>query len=64
LGAQVDAGILVIDDCEVAAAQFIEACHATILKPMLFNFAPPPTPERIDHVVGMAVRTFLAAYRK
>lgn len=64
LGAQVDAGILVIEDCEVAAAQFIEACHATILKPMLFNFAPPPTPERIDHVVGMAVRTFLAAYRK
>jgi AcrR family transcriptional regulator len=63
LRAQVDAGILAIDDCEVAAAQFIETCHATILKPMLFNFGPPPTPQRVDHVVGMAVRTFLAAYR-
>ncbi len=64
LRAQVEAGILTIEDSEVAAAQFIESCHATILKPMLFNFAPPPTPERVDHVVGMAVRAFLAAYRK
>ena len=64
LHAQIDAGVLAIEDCEVAAAQFIETCHATMFKPMLFNFAPPPTPERIDHVVGIAVRTFLAAYRK
>jgi AcrR family transcriptional regulator len=63
LKAQVDAGVLVIEDCEVAAAQFIETCHATMFKPMLFNFAPPPPPERIDHVVGIAVRTFMAAYR-
>ncbi len=64
LRAQVDAGVLAIEDCEVAAAQFIETCHATMFKPVLFNFAPPPTPERIAHVVGIAVRTFLAAYRK
>lgn len=63
LRAQVDAGVLAIDDCEIAAAQFIETCHATMFKPVLFNFAPPPTPERIDYVVGIAVRTFLAAYR-
>jgi AcrR family transcriptional regulator len=63
LKAQVEAGVLAIDDCEVAAAQFIESCHATMFKPVLFNFAPPPTPERIAHVVGIAVRTFLAAYR-
>jgi len=63
LRAQVDAGVLAIDDCELAAAQFIETCHATILKPMLFNFAPPPTPERIAHVVGTAVLMFLAAYK-
>ena len=63
LRAQVDAGVLAIDDCEVAAAQFIETCHATMFKPMLFNFARPPTPERIAHVVGIAVRTFLAAYK-
>jgi AcrR family transcriptional regulator len=63
LRAQVKAGVLAIDDCEVAAAQFIETCHATMFKPVLFNFGPPPTEERIDHVVGIAVRTFLAAYR-
>jgi hypothetical protein len=63
LRAQVAAGVLAIDDCEVAAAQFIEMCHATMFKPVLFNFGPPPTEERIDHVVGRAVRTFLAAYR-
>jgi AcrR family transcriptional regulator len=63
LRAQVDAGALAIDDCDVAAAQFIESCHATMFKPMLFNFAPPPTQARIDHVVGIAVRTFMAAYR-
>jgi AcrR family transcriptional regulator len=64
LRAQTEAGILDVDDCEIAAAQFIESCHATLLKPMLFNFGPPPAPERIDHVVGIAVRTFLAAYLK
>ena len=63
LRVQVDAGVLAVEDCEVAAAQFIEACLATMFKPMLFNFAPPPTPERIRHVVGIAVRTFLAAYK-
>lgn len=63
LRAQVDAGVLAIEDCEVAAAQFIETCHATMFKPMLFNFAPPPTSERIAHVVRIAVRTFLAAYK-
>ncbi|MGH6725495.1 MAG: TetR/AcrR family transcriptional regulator [Pseudolabrys sp.] len=63
LRAQVDAGVLAIDDSEVAAAQFIETCHATMFKPMLFNFAPAPAPERIRHVVGIAVRVFLKAYR-
>lgn len=63
LEAQVDAGTLVIKDCEVAAAQFIEACQSTLFRPMLFNFAPPPSPERIEHVVRIAVQTFLAAYR-
>ena len=63
LAAQVRAGILAIDDCEVAAAQFLDACQATLFKPVLFNFAPPPAPERIRHVVGIAVDAFLAAYQ-
>jgi hypothetical protein len=60
--AEIEAGRLEIDDCEVAAAQFMEACHATMLKPMLFNFGPPPSPERIEHVVRVAVKAFMAAY--
>ena len=62
LKSQVEAGVLKIEDCEVAAAQFIECCHATMFKPILFNLGTPPTPERIDHVVGMAVHMFMAAY--
>ncbi len=64
LEAEVNAGRLEIEDCEVAAAQFMESCHATMLKPMMLNFAPPPTPERIEHVVGIAVKAFMAAYGK
>jgi AcrR family transcriptional regulator len=60
---QVDAGVLAVEDCEVAAAQFLDACQSTLFKPVLFNFAPPPPPERIEYVVRIAVRTFLAAYR-
>ena len=60
---QVAAGVLAVEDSEVAAAQFLEACQATLFKPVLFNFAPPPSPERIERVVKSAVRTFLAAYR-
>ncbi len=62
--AEVAAGRLEIEDCEVAAAQFMESCHATMLKPMMLNFAPPPTPERIEHVVRIAVKVFMAAYGK
>ena len=62
LESQAAEGILAIDDCEVAAAQFLDSCVATILKPLLFNASDPPTDERINHVVGIAVRTFLAAY--
>jgi AcrR family transcriptional regulator len=60
---KVDAGALVVDDCEVAAAQFLDSCQSTLFKPVLFNFAPPPSAERIEHVVRIAVRTFMAAYR-
>ncbi len=45
------AGVLAVDDCEVAAAQFLDMCQSTLFKPVLFNFAPPPSPERIEHVV-------------
>lgn len=57
-------GTLVPHDCEVAAAQFIDACVATTFKPMLFNLAGPPSPERVAHVVDIAVHVFLTAYRR
>ena len=59
---QVARGVLKPHDCEVAAAQFISACLSTTYRPMLFNFAGPPDDARINHVVDMAVRMFLAAY--
>ncbi len=59
---KVQQGILAIDDCEVVAAQLIEAFLAPLFKPVLFNFGKPPTQERIRYVVGIAVRAFLAAY--
>jgi AcrR family transcriptional regulator len=61
---KVAAGELVPHDCEIAAAQFIDACVSTTFKPMLFNYAGPPSEERIARVVDMAVRAFLAAYTK
>ncbi|PZR85935.1 MAG: hypothetical protein DLM68_10355 [Hyphomicrobiales bacterium] len=64
LESEVAAGNLVIEDCEVAAAEFLDSCCATILKPLPFNAGDAPTDERTDHVVGIAVRTFLAAYRR
>ena len=64
LRAQVEAGVLAIDaeDCDIVAGQFLESCLAATFKPVLFNFAPPPPQERIDHVVGIAVRAFMKAY--
>ena len=66
LRAQVEAGVLEVaaEDCDIVAGQFLESCLAATFKPVLFNFAPPPPPERIAHVVGIAVRAFMKAYGK
>jgi AcrR family transcriptional regulator len=63
LEAQVDAGYLEVDDCEVAAAQFLDSCRATIFKRLLFNTGDVPTEAHITHVVEIAVRVFLTTYR-
>ena len=64
LTAQVEAGVLAIEDCEIAAAQFMEASHATLFKPIVFNFArSAPSPAAIERVVRFAVAAFVAAYR-
>src|SRR5262249_55398908 len=59
---QVAGGFLAIPDNEVAAAQFLDSRLSTTFKPLLFTFGGSPSEERINHVVGIAVRTFLAAY--
>ncbi len=63
LDARVTAGELKIDDTELAAAQFMMACQATLFQPFIFQAKPSPTPAEIDKVVDSAVRVFLAAYR-
>src|SRR5262249_28637839 len=64
LRAQVAAGVLAVEDCEITAAQFMDACQSTLFKPVLFNFSLPPNQQQIEHVVDIALRAFLAAYRQ
>src|SRR5580698_3323241 len=63
ISAQVAAGVLAVEDCEVAAAQFMESSHAMLFKPIVFNFAPAPSEEQVAYNVRIAVAVFLAAYR-
>ncbi len=63
LATQVDAGVLAVEDCEIAAAQFMESSHAMLFKPIVFNFAPAPSLEQIERGVRIAVKAFVAAYR-
>jgi AcrR family transcriptional regulator len=65
LNMQAEIGVLHnLDDPEIAAAQFMEACHVTIYKPIIFNCGSAPSDEKVAHVVRLAVRMFMAAYGK
>jgi AcrR family transcriptional regulator len=64
LESQVAAGILAVDDCELAAAQFLDSCQSTWFKPLLFSFADLPSHARVAQIVGSAVRMFMATYRR
>jgi AcrR family transcriptional regulator len=63
LRAHVAPGDLAIDDCDLAASQFMEVCKASLFLPFIFQAAPAPSEERITAVVDSATRMFLAAYR-
>ena len=54
---------LAIDDCQLAASQFMQMCQASLFLPFIFQAAPAPSAERIAQVVDSATRMFLAAYR-
>ncbi len=63
LEARATAGDLEIEDCELAATQFMQMCQATLFQPFIFQAAPAPSVARIAHVVKSATRIFLAAYQ-
>jgi AcrR family transcriptional regulator len=63
LTARVEAGELAIDNCELAAAQYMRMCQATLFEPYVFQAKPAPNKEQIATVVDSAVRVFLAGYR-
>lgn len=54
---------LAIDDCQLAASQFMQVCQSTLFLPFVFQAAPAPSPERIAEVIESATRMFMAAYR-
>jgi AcrR family transcriptional regulator len=64
LEARVQSGELEIDDCQLAASQFMLTCQATLFLPFIFQAEPAPAPARIRAVVDSAVRMFRAAYLK
>ena len=63
LEARVKAKDLDIDDCKLAASQFMQMCQASLILPFIFQAAPAPSAERIAQVVESATRMFLTAYR-
>ena len=62
LEARIAANELAIDDCQLAASQFMMMCQASLFLPFIFQAAPPPSPERIAQVVESATQMFLARY--
>lgn len=63
LKAHVAPGDLAIDDCDLAASQFMELCKASLFLPLVFQAAPPPSEQRMIEVIDSATRMFLAAYK-
>ena len=63
LKAHVACGDLAIEDCDLAASQFMELCKASLFLPFVFQAAPPPSEQRMTEVIDSATRMFLAAYR-
>jgi AcrR family transcriptional regulator len=63
LDVRVAAGDLAIEDCHLAASQFMQMCQASLFLPFIFQAAPAPSSEQIAKVVGSATLMFLAAYR-
>ncbi len=63
LDARVKLEELAIDDCQLAASQFLLMCQATLFLPFIFQAAPAPSAERIAQVISSATQMFLARYQ-
>ncbi|TPW27584.1 TetR/AcrR family transcriptional regulator [Pararhizobium mangrovi] len=60
---QVSAGLLAIDDIDLASYQFAELCLAGLFRRRIFAEMPkPPSHAEIERNVDGALRVFLAAY--
>jgi AcrR family transcriptional regulator len=62
LAGQVEAGVLEIDDVELAASQFLGMLMTCAVTPTMLASLPPPDAAARQHMVDGAVRVFLAAY--
>ena len=62
LAGEVEKGTLELTDPELAAWQFMELSHASILKRMMFGLAEDLSAERLDAIVAAGVDTFMRAY--
>ena len=63
LRVHVEAGDIAVDDCTLAASQFMLMCQASLFLPFIFQAAPAPSEEKITQVIESATRMFLSAYR-
>ena len=63
LDAQVKAGVVEIEDCLLAAQQFMDLSQSGSLRRLLFNAAPTPTEAEIALQVSRAVTFFLKVYK-
>lgn len=60
---QQTAGALRMPHTFFAAVQFIELCHAALVRPRLYRaIVTPPGDDEIDRIVAGAVHVFMAAY--
>lgn len=63
LEAQTRAGVLDVEDCALAAQQFVELSQSGIMRRVLFGVIETPDLEEIGRRVDSAVFVFLKAYR-
>jgi len=57
-----DARVIRRSDPREAAQFFLELCTGWMLRRVLWNIAPPPSPAEVDHLVDASVTVFFEGY--